>query len=126
MGNNAKTEMKLFSTSIHIQRFPTFISHLLFKMTHLQRSCKAGLVYVLDFHNRENLALTHSTLSTCFWLGFFQTTKYHFVHVNLAVNVVQAGIPVIKNDHRCQVVDVDKHEYYIRFRYLKQLNLIFS
>lgn len=42
------------------------------------------------------------------------------------MNVIQAGIAVIKNDHRCQVVDEDKHDYYIHFGYLKQLNLIFS
>jgi len=46
--------------------------------------------------------------------------------MNLAVNVIQAGIPVIKNDHRCQIVDVDKQEFHIYFRYLRQLNLIFS
>lgn len=42
------------------------------------------------------------------------------------MNVIQAGIAVIKNDLRFQVVDEDKQDYYIHFGYLQQLNLIFS
>lgn len=61
-----------------------------------------------------------------FYLIFFLTTKYNFVNVHFTVNVIQAGIAVIKNDHGCQVVDENDHDDYIHFGYLKQLNLIFS
>lgn len=46
--------------------------------------------------------------------------------MHFTVNVIQAGIAVIKNDHGCQVVDENDHDDYIHFGYLKQLNLIFS